>query len=100
MLKLLRFITPYRPMLALVLALSFLSSLANLFLPKLMADIVDVGIVQGDTGYMAHVGAVMLLVAMFGTLCAVTGSFFSARIAIGFGRIIRERIFPHIAIFS
>ncbi|MEA2641404.1 MAG: ATP-binding cassette, subfamily multidrug efflux pump [Chloroflexota bacterium] len=100
MLRLLRFITPYRPTLALVLALAFLQSLANLYLPRLMADIVDVGIVQGDTGYIFRVGASMLAIAIAGTACAVVGSFFSARVATGFGRIIREQIFTHVENFS
>jgi ATP-binding cassette subfamily B protein len=83
-----------------VLGLSFLASLANLFLPKLMADIVDVGIAQGDTAYMLHVGAVMLLIALAGTACAITSSFFSAKVATGFGRIIREKAFTRIESFS
>jgi ATP-binding cassette, subfamily B, multidrug efflux pump len=100
MLKLLRFIRPYRSLLALVLALSFLASLANLFLPKLMADIVDVGIAHGDTTYILQVGAVMLLIALAGTACAVASSFFSAKVATGFGRIVREKTFTQIESFS
>src|SRR5579862_853607 len=87
-------------MLAFVLALAFVQSLANLYLPTLMADIVDSGIVKGDTSYILHVGGIMLLIAVGGTVCAVTASFFSAKIAIGFGRIIRERIFTHVENFS
>ncbi len=93
MVRLLRFIAPYRAMLSLVLVLSFFSSLANLYLPKLMADIVDFGILNGDTGYIFEVGGIMLLIATAGTACAVAGSFLSARISTGFGRIIREKIF-------
>ena len=100
MLRLLRFIHPYRSLLGLVLGLSFLSSLANLYLPKLMADIVDIGIAQGDTDYIVQVGAVMLLIALAGTACSVVSSFFSARVATGFGRIVREKTFTHIESFS
>src|SRR5579871_6655117 len=85
MLRLLRFLAPYRPMLALVLVLAFLQSLANLALPRFMADIVDVGVLQGDIGYIYRTGGIMLLIAVGGTGCAVAASFFSARIAIGFG---------------
>jgi len=100
MLRLLRFLAPYRPTLALVLVLAFLQSLANLSLPRLMADIVDVGVVKGDSSYIFRTGGVMLLIAFAGTACAVTASFFSAKIAIGFGRIIREKIFTHVENFS
>ena len=65
MIKLLRFIKPYRRFIALVFVLVFAQSLANLYLPTLMADIVDTGIVKGDTGYILRVGGVMLLVMAF-----------------------------------
>ena len=100
MLRLLRFLEPYRLTLGVVLTLAFLQSLANLYLPTLMADIVDTGIVKGDTGYILHVGGLMLLIAVAGTTCAVAASFFSAKIAIGFGRIIRAKLFTHVENFS
>ncbi len=100
MIKLLRLIKPYRATLALVLVLAFFQSLANLFLPRLMSDIVDTGIVKSDTGYILRVGSLMLLITLLGTACAVAVSFFSSKIAIGFGRIIRGRIFAHVENFS
>ena len=89
MIRLFRFLKPFRALIALVLALAFLQSLANLYLPTLMADIVDKGIVTGDTNYIMRVGGVMLLITLGGTLCAVVGAFFAARVAVGFGRIVR-----------
>ena len=100
MLKLLRLLQPYRLMLGLVLLLALLQSIANLTLPTLMADIVDNGIVKSDTHYILRVGAVMLLVTIGGMLCAIAGAFFSSRIALGFGRILRARIFTHVQSFS
>ncbi len=100
MLRLLRFIRPYHRSLAVVLVLAFLQSLANLYLPRLLADVVDVGVVRGDTGYILRVGGLMLTVAVAGTCCALAGAFFSAKIAIGFGRIVREKLFAHVESFS
>ncbi len=100
MLKLLRFIRPYREALGLVLALAFLQSLANLTLPRLMADIVDAGIVKGDTGHILRIGGVMLLIAVGAMVCAIATSFLSSRIATGFGRIVREKLFAHVEQFS
>jgi ATP-binding cassette, subfamily B, multidrug efflux pump len=97
---LIRFLQPYRIPVAIVFVLVFIQSLANLFLPYLMADIVDKGIVTGDTAYILRVGGVMLLVAIGGTMCAVVASFFSARVAIGFGRLIRGKLFKHVENFS
>jgi len=100
MLKLFRFVRPFRAPLAGVLVLAFAQSLANLYLPRLMADIVDHGIVPGDTRRILEIGGLMLLVAVIGTGCAVGASYFAARVATGFGRDLRERIFERVAGFS
>lgn len=100
MIKLLRFMKPYRLQLIVVLVLAFAQSMANLYLPKMMADIVDNGIVKGDTGYIWGVGGWMLLVSIGGVICAVIGSFFAARVATGFGKIIRANIFMRVEQFS
>jgi ATP-binding cassette subfamily B protein len=83
-----------------VVILAFAQSLSNLYLPTLMADIVNNGIVKQDTGYIWRVGGLMLVVTLAGTACAVIGAFFSARVAIGFGRDLRARIFKHVEQFS
>ncbi|MDQ2783729.1 MAG: ABC transporter ATP-binding protein/permease [Chloroflexota bacterium] len=100
MLKLFRFLRPYRGAITVVVILVFVQSLANLFLPTLMADIVDTGIVRGDTGYIVRLGGVMLLVAIGGTACSIAASYFSAQVAMGFGRIVRGKLFAHVARFS
>jgi ATP-binding cassette, subfamily B, multidrug efflux pump len=97
---LLRYLKPFRGAVALVLALVFLQSLANLYLPTLMADIVDKGIVTGDTDYIVRVGGLMLLITLGGTICAVIASFFAARSAVGFGRLVRGKLFAHVESFS
>jgi ATP-binding cassette subfamily B protein len=100
MLRLFRLVAPFRSSLVAVLALALAQSLANLYLPRLMADIVDHGIVPGDTTHILEIGGLMLLVAVAGTACAVGASFFSAKVATGFGRVVRDRIFDRVANFS
>ncbi len=100
MIKLLRFMKPYRMILVLVLVLAFAQSMANLYLPTLMADIVDKGIAQNDIGYIWRTGGLMLLVTIGGVICAIIGSFYAARVATGFGKIIRAQIFNRVAKFS
>lgn len=100
MIKLFRLLQPYRLFITFVFILVFLQSLADLYLPTLMADIVDIGIVKGDTSYILRIGGFMLLVAIGGSLCAILGSFYSAKVAVGFGRIVRSKIFSHVANFS
>ncbi|GHO84448.1 ABC transporter ATP-binding protein [Dictyobacter formicarum] len=100
MIKLFRFLKPYRWYVAIILVLVFLQSLSDLYLPTLMADIVDTGIVKGDTNYILRVGSFMLLIAIGGALCTVVSSYFSAKTAIGFGQIVRAKIFNRVEQFS
>jgi ATP-binding cassette subfamily B protein len=93
MLKLSRFLAPHRRLLVLVLVLAFAQSLGNLLLPRLTSEIVDQGIVKGDQRAILEVGALMLLMSMVATLCAIAGSFYSAKVATGFGRDLRSAIF-------
>src|SRR5262249_23778271 len=82
------------------LGLALAQSIANLFLPRLMADIVDKGIARGDTRVILTTGGVMLLMAIVATGCAVAGAFLAAKIAAGFGRIVRARIFERVSYLS
>src|SRR5205807_6579105 len=100
MIKLLRFMKPYRAILVLVVVLAAAQALSNLYLPNLFADIVDNGIVKGDTGYIWQFGGLMLLVTLGGTVAAVVGIFFSSQVATGFGKIIRARLFTRMSQFS
>ncbi len=100
MFKLFRFLKPYAiPITALVI-LVFLQAMASLYLPTLMSDIVDSGIINGDIGYITRTGGLMLLVALAGSICAISASLLSSQIAMGFGRIIRNEIFNHVTNFS
>jgi ATP-binding cassette, subfamily B, multidrug efflux pump len=100
MIRLFRFLKPYRIPLALVFVLVFLQAMAALYLPTLMSDIVDHVIVNKDTGYIIHTGGWMLLVSVGSMLCSIVASFYSSRIAMGLGRIIRRNLFVQAANFS
>lgn len=100
MLKLFEFLKPYRLTIGMVLVLIFIQSFSELYLPTLMADIVNTGIIKGDTAYIFRVGGLMLWVAAGGMVCAVISGFYSSQIAMGFGRILRERVFGHVESFS
>ncbi|MDF9840029.1 MULTISPECIES: ABC transporter ATP-binding protein [unclassified Paenibacillus] len=100
MIKLLKGLGPFRWGVAAVLILVFLQSMGDLYLPTLMSDIVDKGIVQGDRAYIWRIGAYMLLVAGGGALCSVIASYLSAKVAAGFGRNTRSRMFEHVENFT
>ncbi len=98
--KLLPLLKPYRWMAITAAVLVFLQALAEIFLPRLMASIVDQGIVYGDTGHILSVGAVMLGVAALGMAAAFVAARLSSRAAVGFARDLRHRLFTHVTNFS
>ena len=100
MIRLFAFLKPYRWQVALVLTLAFLQSLAELYLPTLLADIVNRGVVAEDIAYVWRVGGLMLLVAVLGGLCAVGAGYWSAKSTSGFARDLRSRVFAHAESFS
>lgn len=100
MIKLSRFLRPYAAPVMAILVLLFFQSLAELYLPTLMADIVDTGIVKGDTQYILRIGGVMLLVTGASAICLVLSSYLSAKTATGLGRDLRTRMFSRVESFS
>lgn len=78
----------------------FIQAMAELYLPTLMADIVDTGIVKGDTDYIWRMGGFMLLVALFSAVCSIAASFLAARVAAGMGRNLRQAVFTRAESFS
>jgi ATP-binding cassette, subfamily B, multidrug efflux pump len=100
MIRLYRFLRPFRAAIAAILVLVLLQALSNLYLPTLTADIVDKGIVHKDIAYILRVGGVMLLIAAGGTICSIAASFLSSTTAVGFGRIVRSQIFTRVESFS
>ncbi|MGO0062533.1 ABC transporter ATP-binding protein [Brevibacillus fluminis] len=100
MTKLFRLLKPYRLQVAVILLFVFLQSFAELFLPTLMSDIVDIGVVKGDIPYILKIGAFMLLVAAAGAFCSIGASLLSAQSTAGFGKILRGKVFARVESFS
>ncbi|WP_433944441.1 ABC transporter ATP-binding protein [Paenibacillus sp. SN-8-1] len=100
MIKIFRFLKPYRIPLIFVIVLVFLQSLSELYLPTLMADIVNTGVVKGDIGYIWRIGLFMLAVALGGIITSIAASYFSSRVATGFGKTLRSKVFSHVERFS
>lgn len=100
MLKLFRYLKPYALSIAAVLVLIFFQTMADLYLPTLMSDIINKGVMNGDTGYILRTGGFMLLIAGGGVLFSIVASFLSSRAAAGFGRILRNNVFRRVESFS
>jgi ATP-binding cassette subfamily B multidrug efflux pump len=94
------YLRPYVRPIALVLALQLIQTLASLYLPSLNADIIDNGVITGDTAYIMKTGAVMLGISLVQVACAVVAVYYGARTAMAFGRNVREGLFTHVQSFS
>jgi ATP-binding cassette, subfamily B, multidrug efflux pump len=97
---LVEFLRPYRRPLAIVVALLLVQAFGNLYLPELNADIINNGVVVGDTDYIVRVGAVMLAVTLALGVAAIVAVYFSARTAMAFGRDVRAAMFRSVQTFS
>ncbi|MFB6838575.1 ABC transporter ATP-binding protein [Streptomyces sp. NPDC056361] len=91
---------PYRKPIALLVLLQFLQTCASLYLPTLNADIIDNGVVNGDTGYILRFGALMIGVSVVQVVCNVGAVFHGARTASALGRDIRGAVFDRVQSFS
>lgn len=100
MLKIYRNLKPFAWMLTLAVIFIFFQVMSDLYLPTLMADIVNNGIMNSDIGYIMRVGGEMLAITAGGVLCAVFAGFLGSRSAIGLGRILRNKIFRRVESFS
>jgi ATP-binding cassette subfamily B protein len=97
---LLTHLRPYRGTLAVIVALQTVQTMATLTLPTLNADIIDKGIALGDTDYIWRMGAVMLGVTFVQVVFAIGATYFSARVAMAFGRDVRRDLFHAVTGYS
>ena len=100
MIKLLKNLKPYWFSVSGIIFFVFLQAIAELYLPTLMADIVDTGIVNGDIGYITRVGGMMVLIAFTAMASSLIGSFLSARVSTGFAKDLRSKVFTKVESFS
>ncbi|MGW1926738.1 ABC transporter transmembrane domain-containing protein, partial [Streptomyces massasporeus] len=91
---------PYRKPIALLVLLQFLQTCASLYLPTLNADIIDNGVVEGDTGYILRFGALMVGVSVVQVVCNIGAVFYGARTASALGRDVRAAVFDRVQSFS
>jgi len=95
-----RYLRPYTAPIALVLVLLVIQAIATLYLPELNADIINNGVAKGDTDYILKTGGFMLIVTFVLMIAAFIAVFFSAKIAMGFGRDVRSALFRKVETFS
>jgi ATP-binding cassette subfamily B multidrug efflux pump len=91
---------PYTPAIGWVVFFQLIQTVATLYLPTLNADIIDKGVVTGDTHYIMRVGAVMLGISLIQIVALAVAVFFGARTAAGLGRDVRAALFHRVQSFS
>src|SRR5690606_26788908 len=101
LIRLLRtFLGPYRRPITLLVLLQFLQTCATLYLPTLNADIIDDGVVRGDTGFILRHGALMIGISLIQVVCNVGAVYVGARTAAALGRDVRAAVFDRVQSFS
>lgn len=95
-----RLLAPYRSATALLLVCQVMQSLAALTLPALSAQIIDLGVLKNDSGYIVQRGVLMLGTALVQILFAISAAWLGARIAMGVGRDLRSAVFARVQAFS
>ena len=93
-------LAPYKGAVAAVVILQFLQTAATLFLPTLNADIIDQGVVKGDTATIMNIGGWMLAVTAGQVVCSVAATYYAARTAMRVGRNVRRSLFTNVETFS
>ncbi|MGI5242494.1 ABC transporter ATP-binding protein [Dactylosporangium sp. CA-139066] len=97
LIRLLRtYLRPYRGPITLVVVLQLVQTLATLYLPTLNADIIDNGVIAGDTGYILRIGGFMLAVTLVQIVCSAAAVYFGARTAMALGRDVRAGLFDKV----
>ncbi|MFC9916117.1 ABC transporter ATP-binding protein [Streptomyces sp. NPDC059862] len=101
LIRLLRtYLRPYKKPITLLVVLQFLQTCATLYLPTLNADIIDNGVVNGDTGYILSFGALMIGISLAQVVCNIGAVYYGARTASALGRDVRAGIFDQVQSFS
>jgi ATP-binding cassette, subfamily B, multidrug efflux pump len=94
------FLPSYRRSIAALTALQLVATAAVLCLPTLSADIIDHGVLAGDTGYVVRTGAVMIAVTVVQVTCLIAVARLAAYTAMAVGRDLREALFDQVQSFS
>jgi ATP-binding cassette subfamily B multidrug efflux pump len=91
---------PYWKQITVVLVLLLVQAIANLYLPTLNADIINNGVVTGDTAYIIKTGALMLGVTVVYVIASIIAVYWGSKVSMGFGRDVRGALFRRVQSFS
>ncbi len=98
--KILVFLKDYKKESVVAPLFKMLEAIFELIVPLVVAQIIDIGITNQDTGYIFSRCGILILLAVIGLVCAVSAQFFAAKAAVGFATQLRSALFSHIQKFS
>ena len=98
--KMLSYLKGYKRVAALAPLFKMLEATFDLFVPLVMADIVNIGIAAHDFHYILVRCGLLLLLAFIGLVCSLTAQYFSAKAAVGYSTALRHALFAHIQTLS
>ena len=91
---------PYGNLVAVLVVLQLVGTMASLYLPSLNGQIIDEGVAKGDTGYIVTAGTWMLAISLVQIAATVGATYLGARSAAGLGRDLRASVFARVGSFS
>ncbi|MBC7088103.1 MAG: ABC transporter ATP-binding protein [Tissierellales bacterium] len=100
MIKIFKNLKPYWKNILGILTFTMIGVLCELFLPRLMGNIVDNGVVNGDVDYIINTGLRMIMFAILGTSSMIVSAYLSSKAATGFGRDLRRMVFTKVEGYS
>lgn len=95
-----RVLPPYRATIMVIFVLLLAQAIAALVLPTLYADIINEGVLLGDTGHIMRLGVIMLVISVVVGFAAIAGTYLSSRVAMSVGRDLRAALFTQVERFS
>ena len=91
---------PYRNLVAVLVVLQLVGTMASLYLPSLNGQIIDNGVAKGDTAYILRTGSWMLAVSFVQITATIGATYLGARSAASLGRDLRGSLFTRVTEFS
>lgn len=96
MFKLIKYLKGYTLQSIMAPLFKFFEACLELIVPIVMANIIDIGIKNNDSGYIWRMGIILAALGVLGLAAAITAQYFSAKAALGFGTALRRDFYKHL----
>lgn len=94
--KLLRYLKAYKKESIIAPLFKMLEASFELFVPLVIASIIDIGIEKKDMWHISKMGGILIFLGIIGLTCSLIAQYYAAKAAVGFGTALRSDLFAHI----